>query len=52
MEIINGLIRHALTAGGGILVAKGYLDAGQMDLIVGSLVTLIGVGWSIWAKKK
>lgn len=52
MDIILGLIRHALTAGGGVLVAKGYLDAGGAETVVGAIITLIGAVWSVWDKKK
>lgn len=52
MESVMGVVRHILTAGAGILVTKGLIDAGQVEIIVGSLVGLLGVGWSIWAKRK
>jgi len=46
------LVRHLLTALGGVLVAKGYTDADTMNSAVGAAVTLGGVGWSIVDKKK
>lgn len=51
MDIILGLIRHALTAGGGILVAKGYVDSGGVETVVGAAITLIGALWSVWDKR-
>ena len=49
-EAILGIIRHALTFGGGFLVAKGYADAGALDQGVAALITVIGLGWSVWDK--
>jgi hypothetical protein len=50
-DMILGLIRHALTIGGGFLVAKGTIDAPGLDTAVGALVTIIGVAWSIFDKR-
>ncbi len=47
---ILGLIRHLLTFGGGILVAKGVVDEGTATELVGALVTVIGGAWSIYDK--
>jgi hypothetical protein len=52
MEMFLGLIRHGLTTVGGVLVAKGYIDAGLIEGVVGAIVTLLGAGWSIYDKKK
>jgi hypothetical protein len=51
-EQLAGLIRHALTFAAGILVARGKLDAGSVETIVGGAMTLIGLAWSWVAKKK
>ena len=44
---IASLIRHILTAAGGFLVAKGIASAEQISEIVGVLITVPGIGWSI-----
>lgn len=44
---IASLIRHILTAAGGFLVAKGIASAEQVSEIVGALITIAGIGWSI-----
>ena len=44
---IASLIRHILTAAGGFLVAKGIASAEQISEIVGALITVVGIGWSI-----
>lgn len=49
---VLGIIRHALTFVGGILVTKGLIDAGMVTEIVGGAVTLVGAVWSFLAKTK
>lgn len=50
---IFALIRHALTVLGGWLLSKGVLDdASMVEELAGALVTLLGIGWSIWHKYK
>lgn len=44
---IASLIRHILTAAGGFLVARGIASTEQLTEIVGALISIIGVGWSI-----
>lgn len=54
-DIILGLLRHLLTAGGGVLAAKGVVgadDAATLETAIGSAVALAGAAWSIWDKKK
>ncbi|MBL4784189.1 MAG: hypothetical protein JKY49_02050 [Cohaesibacteraceae bacterium] len=49
---ILGMVRHALTFGGGLVVGKGWIDKAMMVEIVGALVTLIGIAWSYYAPEK
>lgn len=49
--MIMGVARHILTAAGGALVAKGVVDAGTAETAVGAVVTLVGVGWSLYEKR-
>lgn len=51
-EMVMAVARHLLTAAGGALVARGALDAGSADLIVGGLVAAIGVAWSYLDKRQ
>lgn len=48
---LAGLIRHALTMVGAVLVTRGYTDATAMDAIVGGVLAVVGVAWSMWAKR-
>lgn len=52
MDVVMGLIRHLMTAGGGILAAKGYVDSGTVETVVGAVITLLGALWSVYDKKK
>lgn len=47
-----GLIRHILTTAGGVLASKGVIESGQVETVVGAVVVLIGVVWSVWAKRQ
>lgn len=51
-EQVFGVIRHALTAVGGVLLAKGVIDETTWAELTGTAMTLIGVIWSIVDKKK
>ena len=51
-ETIAGIIRHLLTIGGGFLVAKGTIDSGQAELAAGAFTSIIGIIWSVMAKRK
>lgn len=44
---VASLIRHLLTAAGGFLVAKGLASAEQLTELVGAVVSIAGIGWSI-----
>jgi len=48
---IFALVRQVLTIGGTVLVAKGYLEASEVEPIVGIILTLTSVVWSIIDKR-
>jgi hypothetical protein len=50
--VLNGIVRHLLTAGGGALVTKGILGEGDLELAIGAIIAIAGVIWSAIAKKK
>jgi len=50
-EATLGIVRHALTFIGGILITKGLIDASMLEELSGSLLTLIGGIWSVISKK-
>ena len=50
-EQVLGIVRHALTFIGGIVVMKGLVDETVVTEVIGSIVTLTGAIWSIVSKK-
>jgi hypothetical protein len=50
-EQILGIIRHALTFGGGILITLGLFSEGIVTEISGLIIALVGGVWSIVEKK-
>lgn len=48
---ILGILRHLLTTVGGAMATRGYVGDGDVELIAGALVTLAGVGMSVWDKR-
>ncbi|MBX3732607.1 MAG: hypothetical protein KF791_08440 [Verrucomicrobiae bacterium] len=51
-ESLLGIVRHLLTVAGGGLVTSGSLTSSEMEQGVGALLTLAGIGWSLWAKRR
>lgn len=49
---LASLIRHLLTAAGGFIVAKGLASADQISELVGSIVSIAGIGWSMFNNRK
>ena len=49
---VIALLRHLLTFIGGTLVAKGILDTATLTEIIGSVLTLLSVGWMSLDKSK
>ena len=50
-EQVLGIVRHVLTFGSGIAVAKGLIDEAVAQSIIGGVVALVGVIWSVDSKK-
>jgi hypothetical protein len=46
-----GIVRHALTFVGGVLVTQGILDDAMFMELFGAVMTLIGGVWSVVDKK-
>lgn len=51
-EQVFGIVRHAMTAIGGIFIAKGFIDESTIQELIGATLSLTGVIWSIVSKKK
>jgi hypothetical protein len=50
-EQIWGLLRAFLALIGGILIAKGYVDAALWETIIGGIGALFVAGWSLWSNR-
>ena len=50
-DVILGIVRHILTTGGGFLAAKGFIDATEVEVVVGALIALGGFVWSFIEKR-
>lgn len=50
-EQFVGLLRHVLTFAGGFFVTKGLVDTDMLGELIGGLLSIIGVIWSIADKK-
>lgn len=51
-EKIKGLVRHALTVAGTVLVTKGVIDEAMLTEVVGAVITLTSFVWSFISKKE
>jgi len=51
-ETTQTIIRSVLKVGAGALLAKGIIDAGAAEVVVSSLMGIIGVVWGIIAARK
>jgi hypothetical protein len=52
IKILLGIVRHILTVTGGSFVADGWLSDNDLNSLIGAVLTIIGVGWSIWQNSK
>lgn len=48
---ILALLRQILTVAGTALVAKGYVEASQVEPVIGALMTIGSVVWSVVDKR-
>jgi len=46
-EQIQGIVRHALTFVGGILIMKGLATDSTVQELIGAAVTLVGDRWCV-----
>lgn len=51
-DTILAVLRHALSSVGGVLVTSGYLTSTEAATIVGAVLTIAGVGWSIYERNQ
>jgi len=46
-EQVLGIIRHALTFLGGVLVIKGLSSESAVNEAIGAVITAVGLVWSV-----
>jgi len=49
-DYLSSLVRHGLTTVGGSLVTKGILTSAAFDEVVGAVIVIAGVIWSVASK--
>jgi hypothetical protein len=50
-EQVLGIIRHALTFVGGILIIKGIATEAVTNEVIGAVITAVGAVWSLIKNK-
>ena len=50
LELFLAALRHALTAGGVYVVSTGYATETSWETLTGSVLVIVGFGWSAWRK--
>lgn len=50
--IIQSLLRHILTAVGGVIVAKYGVDSVGVENVAGGIATTAGLAWAVYDKHK
>lgn len=51
-ELIMPIIRHLLTVGGSALATDGVISSADAQAGVGAIITLVGIGLSVWNAKR
>ena len=47
-----GIVRWLAATGIGYLVGKGIITAGVAEQIVGVVVSIAGIAWSVWSNRE
>ena len=51
VQEVMGVVRAVLSGVGGILVAKGFLGSSDVEIVVGAVVSVVTVVWSVLQKR-
>jgi len=46
-DVALGQLRHYLSGAGVYLIAQGVTDAGTWEQVIGAVMTIAGIGWSV-----
>lgn len=47
-----GVLRHLLTIAAGALASKGIIDAAAAETLIGAVLAVVGVAWSVYEKRR
>jgi hypothetical protein len=50
--LIFGIARHVLTIAAGALASRGVIGENETETLVGAVLALAGIGWSIYDKRR
>lgn len=50
--IVQAVVRHVLTAVAGGFFVKYGVDGATQDMIIGGISAVVGLGWSIFDKRR
>jgi len=51
-EKLSGVVRHLLSAIGGVVVYRGGVTQDEVELVIGGVMTVLAVLWSVYSKNK
>jgi hypothetical protein len=51
VQEVMGVVRAVLSGVGGILVTKGFLGSSDVEIVVGAVVSVATVVWSVLQKR-
>ena len=51
VQEVMGVVRAVLSGVGGILVTKGFLGSSDVEIVVGAVVSVVTVVWSVLQKR-
>lgn len=51
-QVVLAMLRHITSIGAGSLTTEGLLDGDQAQALIGAVLTLAALGFSVWDKWK
>lgn len=51
IQSVMGVVRALLSGAGGLLVTKGYIGSSDLEVVIGAIVTVVPIVWSVLQKK-
>jgi hypothetical protein len=51
-KMVLAFVRHALTTVAGSMIAAGTISQAQSEALIGGLLALVAIAWSLWDKHK